>query len=121
MLRSVERDLKLRFGAAAEEAQSDSVVSEAQWATPFDTEPYPVQPPRPHSKHAAHEFSVPSWKSVFEPAHRGSNALRHGNPIDLPTEVLAQSRQDLINLWQDDLIHEMLRRKKIDFENRSGL
>lgn len=114
-LRRVEADLKKLLGAASEEITESSLQGDysSLTATPFD---YPGQPP-PSGRQR--EFTVRShnaWKSsVMNDVQQV--ALRPTSPNNDATDVIAALRDDMLALWRDDCVRELLRRQKIVLED----
>lgn len=84
-----------------------------------------------HSARANQEIFVrpgTSWKGFVA---RGKGVRGHGRPLsvgtagietqDEPTAVLHECRYDLMSLWQDPAVREILRRRKIRLEEQPGL
>ncbi|KIP09968.1 hypothetical protein PHLGIDRAFT_125945 [Phlebiopsis gigantea 11061_1 CR5-6] len=114
-LRRVEADLKKFLGAASEEVTESSLQGDysSLAATPFD---YPGQPSS-SGKHR--EFAVRShnaWKSTImnDVQH---DALRPTSPNNNATDVISALRDDMMALWRDDCVLELLRRRKIVLED----
>ncbi|TCD62077.1 hypothetical protein EIP91_007499 [Steccherinum ochraceum] len=111
-LRRVEADLKTYLGAGSEEINMDD--TRFNMATPFDSEPYGAIPP-PSSSRKPQEFTVrsmSSWKSALGMRSRPTSRA-HNSDLDSVTEVIAGCREDVQSLWQDGLVRELLRRKKV--------
>ncbi|KDQ49993.1 hypothetical protein JAAARDRAFT_63399 [Jaapia argillacea MUCL 33604] len=112
-LRRIEADLRRALGAASDDIESPSAPLTA---SPFDS------PRRP-------EFCVRSWKGALErndhvksaTSSRGSN-LGHGNSLDSDeaTDVIAECREDMKALWQDEIVRHLLGSRKMRMENSAG-
>ncbi|KAH7912751.1 guanine nucleotide binding protein, alpha subunit [Hygrophoropsis aurantiaca] len=110
-LRGVESDLKRLLGSATNPQSRPS--SRAGTPSPTDS-PKPSQ-----------EFSVRSWNllSVLQ-APRQDRSKRTGkqdgvDPNDI-TEVIASCRDDMVALWKDDLVREVLKRRRIKIDDSAS-
>lgn len=133
-LRQVEADLKARLGAGTEEVTEDSIARDAEgrgsldaetlMATPLDDVPYaPVR--RPHPKDAVYVRSHQDWKekekarskfslSLLKPGNSGAKRPASlGEEKDTATGVLAECREDMLTLWRDPGVREVLKRRKV--------
>lgn len=114
-LRRVEADLKKLLGAASEEITESSLQGDysALAATPFDY-------PGPSSTSAKlREFTVRShdaWKSSVknDVQHVSSRPTSMNNDT---TDVIAALRDEMLALWSDESVRELLRRRKIVLED----
>ena len=114
-LRRVEADLKKLLGAASEEITESSLHGDysALVATPFD---YPGQPP---TSGKLREFAVRShdaWKSSVMNDVRQTSSRPMSMNSDA-TDVIAALRDEMLALWHDESIRELLRRRKIVLED----
>lgn len=117
-LRRIQTDLERRIGAATTEPISTSVTT----AAPFD-------PDRPALK----EFCINStngWKSALDVFRAGRMRPETGaagtlrklkSKDDETTEVIAECRDDMLALWEDPVVREMLARRKTRIEDSAGL
>lgn len=108
-LRQVQKDLEERLGASSREipGQEESLAR----------------------KQAQEAFvrSNSSWKVTLIPGRRSSDAA-HGYPkrnreaeMNQTLEVLAGSAQTMKDLWEDETIQEMLRRRRVRMDTLPGL
>ncbi|KZT18573.1 G-alpha-domain-containing protein [Neolentinus lepideus HHB14362 ss-1] len=112
-LRRVEADLKRRLGAASEEA----TASLSPMTTPPLEEPDRVASPRPF------EVSVRSWKDAFEMHCRSpkTSSIGHSSlESDDATDVIAECREDIKALWEDHIVKQVLKRRKVRVEESAG-
>lgn len=111
-LRNIEIDLKRRFGAAAEPAQSSMPMA----ATPFETpRTDPSLKPRPF------EFSVRSWVDVVDPnMSQAHTSQEGGSEYDSATIALASCKNDMKALWLDKAVQWALARRKIRLPDSAG-
>lgn len=110
-LRSVEADLKKLLGAAAEEITELSLNGDVSRLveTPFDV------PPSPRSEQ---EFSVRShatWRAslLYDATSRPSSPQ---NVSDSAADIINALRNDIIALWKDDTVQELIKREKVALE-----
>lgn len=118
-LRSVESDLKGFLGSGSEEinASDPGFNAERSMATPFDGEPPAAAL---SSARRTQEFTVRSmhsWKSAVGNRSRPTSPRMQTSELDRVTEVIAGCREDVQALWQDTLVKELLRRKKVKFQD----
>lgn len=120
----LQKDLERRLGAASTEIHTTTVTT----AAPFDV-------PLPPTRRPFHEFSVNSnngWKSAFDKFRTLRSRTDPEDNITAfereikyrETEIaamLADSQEDIKALWDDNVIREMLTRRKIRLEDRPGL
>lgn len=113
-LRRVEADLKRRLGAGADEiiGGGGGVTGQGSRMT---------------------EFCVRGWKDAFEgPAAalhrekttaggRGRVPSREFSGPDEATEVIARCKEDIVALWGDDAVREVLHRRRMSIEDSAGL
>lgn len=117
-LRRVEADLKRLLGAGTEEVMASNSDASQMSASPF-----------PGAVRGRQEFQVGirSWKDVIEraesPRPRGGSQLGHDaqSPSQDATEVIAGCRDDMKNLWADNVVKTVLRRRNVNLENAAGL
>jgi guanine nucleotide-binding protein alpha-1 subunit len=102
-LRGVETDLRRRLGAATEPGDANLPMS----ATPFDTPTLSSGPPVKRKK----EFSVRSWMDVVDPGRRHSR--EHSSDVDPSTLTIANCKEDMKALVEDDAVKAALDRRKI--------
>ncbi|TFK72359.1 G-alpha-domain-containing protein [Pluteus cervinus] len=118
-LAQVQADLEVKLGAAATEEYRTPVTK----AAPFDP---------PSKRRALPEFSINSsngWKSAFD-KFRTLRAPRSGSEAGVPRpakdsedeigEVLSGCREDIKAIWDDEIVREMLIRRKVRLEDRPG-
>lgn len=124
-LRQVEVDLKLRLGAGTDEITEESLLSQrssrdadAMMATPFDESPYPL-PTRRRSARDLIVRSHNSWKEKEKSWKLGSRSSKTSanNSIDADrdsaTEVLIGCAEDVVALWRDPIVREMVRKRQV--------
>ncbi|PCH44626.1 G-alpha-domain-containing protein [Wolfiporia cocos MD-104 SS10] len=114
-LRHVERELKVRLGAATCEVSADGADAQGvMHATPFDAA---------YARSArGNDLCLRSNRSWRE-ALGGSGEVGSGHERSLEddaTEVIAGCRDDIAALWADDAVRAMLRRRKIRIEESPG-
>ncbi|KAF8626653.1 hypothetical protein AX15_004744 [Amanita polypyramis BW_CC] len=117
-LLGVQKDLEQRLGSAAIEMYTTSVTTAAPFNTP------------PAKKRRISEFSIHSsngWKSALYKlrARSGSDPLENNErvAIDLSDDLIeafVSCQEAIKELWEDPVIHEMLNRRKIRFEDTPG-
>ncbi|KAF8636295.1 hypothetical protein AX17_003649 [Amanita inopinata Kibby_2008] len=113
-LRTVEIELKKRLGAASEEVsvKDDNIDPADLCATPFD------RPSR------CQEFGVRKWNNVVDVAkyHRSlmSKELAMSELMDEGTEIIASCREDMRLLWNDVVVKDVLRKRKLCLEDSAG-
>lgn len=121
-LRQVEGDLKARLGAGTDEVTDASLAAsgEAMMATPFDDAAYPTPARRFHPRDVVVR-SHRAWKER-ERARKErdrSSSVRPNSPgsasdaRDSATDVLAGCADDMIALWLDPLVREIVRRRRL--------
>lgn len=128
-LKGVQRDLEARLGSAAEEPTTST--SEPHEALPI---PSTTSSSAGHGSRRPQEFYVRSrdgWKSALEKlkpwapssAGEGDEAAekRARKKEEEVNGVLAGCGEDMKALWEDGIVREMLRRKKINLEIGPGL
>lgn len=100
-LRSLQGDLRARIGAS-------------DWPAPRDS-----------GKSKAQDFFVRShtgWKSALRPSIRSVDQERNGRKSSDETgEVLSNCAEDIKALWEDSVIKEMLKRRRIRLDLMPGL
>lgn len=105
-LRRVEVDLKRRLGAGTD----DVVVCEPLPANPFDYSSHT-------SAYSRQEVVVRSWKDALE-----SGGSKNNTESDMEaTTVLAGCKADMIALWEDECIQNMLKKRNMRLEDSGGL
>lgn len=130
-LSSVQQILEKKIGTASLEPHSTSVNT----AAPFDQ-------PSPSGRRGLQEFSINSsngWKTALDKfrtlrtapsnarqengaAHAGPSITRRARDSEEEiVEVIASCREDIKTLWEDDIITEMLNRRKVRLEDAPGL
>ena len=130
-LSSVQEILEMRIGSASIEPHSTSVNT----AAPFDQ-------PSSSGRRGLQEFSINSsngWKTALDkfrtlrtaPSNaRPENGAAQAGPSTTRkvkdseediVEVIASCREDIKTLWEDDIITEMLNRRKVRLEDAPGL
>lgn len=119
-LRRVERELKKRLGAGAEEEEDRA----AEALGPLDLEDAPLGPSRSQNR----EFGV----SRLQEALQKSLAKKTLSPspeetangeetVDEATDVLCSCLEDMKSLWTDEVVRTVLRKRKIRLEDSAGL
>ncbi|KAG6835896.1 hypothetical protein H0H93_013570 [Arthromyces matolae] len=114
-LRRVEADLKRRLGAGTEEVGCEGADS-GVLGEDMSPSPNPLSVGR-----RTMEFGVRGWKYVFE----GPLAALSGNTgntqtsekVDNATEVIAECKQDIWDLWADATVRAILKKRRINFLN----
>lgn len=130
-LSSVQQILETKIGTASLEPHSTSVNT----AAPFDQ-------PSPSGRRGLQEFSINSsngWKTALDKfrtlrtapsngrqengaAQAGPSVTRRARDSEEEiVEVIASCREDIKTLWEDDIITEMLNRRKVRLEDAPGL
>ena len=119
-LLGVQKELERRLGAASMEVYTATVTT----AAPFEA---------PESRRRGiSEFSIHSsngWKSALGklrlragPSENERDSLKQANELDDDLiESLASCRDAIKELWDDQVIQEMLGRRKIRIEDSPGL
>ncbi|GJE98811.1 G-alpha-domain-containing protein [Phanerochaete sordida] len=122
-LRQVEGDLKARLGAGTDEITEASLAAgaEAMMATPFDDAAYPT-PARRFSPRDVVVRSHRAWKER-ETARKTKDRATPQRPNSPPgsasdsrdsaTDVLAGCADDMLALWTDPLVREIVRRRRL--------
>lgn len=110
-LRLVEADLKRFLGAGTEEIQS--ALPEDMIATPFDAITHRPTSPSPRR---TGEFVVRSWKEVLD-----RPATPKSDPSDQATSIIASCKHDMMELWTDDAVRSVLRKRNVRMEESAGL
>ena len=118
-LRSVESDLKGFLGSGSEEinATDPGFNGERSMATPFDGEPPAAALSSPRRTQEFTVRSMHSWKSAVGNRSRPTSPRMQTSELDRVTEVIAGCREDVQALWQDTLVKELLRRKKVKLQD----
>lgn len=118
-LRRIQTDLERRLGAASTEPNFTNVTS----AAPFNEE---------SDRRALQEFSINStngWKTALDkfrsvrtrPEMGAAGSLRKlKSKDDETTEVIAGCRDDIVALWEDPIVREMLSRRRSRIEDSAG-
>ncbi|THH19159.1 hypothetical protein EW146_g1961 [Bondarzewia mesenterica] len=121
-LRGVQADLERRLGSAAQEPTSST------------TEPHEAMPPPPVASRRPQEFYVQSrdgWKSALA-RFKPWQSDEQGNPAAAQaavwqqkkdtevTNVIAECAEDMKAVWEDEVVREMLRRRKVRMEEAPG-
>jgi guanine nucleotide-binding protein subunit alpha len=104
-LRQVERDLKRRLGAGSEELRL--AVQQPTFGSPFEASR--------NGSTAQNEFAVRSWRDALSSA--SVSTLSEGST----TEVIAGCRLHIQTLWEDQAVQDVLRRRNVKLEEKSGL
>ncbi|KII91425.1 hypothetical protein PLICRDRAFT_507933 [Plicaturopsis crispa FD-325 SS-3] len=111
-LADIERDLKRKLGASAEELRERS---NSQSATPFDSQVAGASTTR---RKRMNEFTIHSWKNPLERSSTESNSTQ--DKFDEATTVIAGCRDDMQSLWDDAVVRKVLVRRNIRLENTPG-
>ena len=128
-LTSIQSELERKLGAAATEILATSVTS----AAPFPSEGSTAS----LNRRALQEFSINSsngWKSALDKfrapktpvreraEENDADVLNRAKYIDRDvSEVIASCRDDIKDIWEDDLVKEMLIRRKVRRDDLPGL
>ena len=102
-LRSLQGDLRARLGAS-------------DWPAP--------KADAPGRKAKTQDFFVRSnagWKSALRPNRSPDKVRKKSQEEGETAEVLASCAEDIKALWHDDVVQEMLRRRKLRLELLPGL
>lgn len=132
-LADIQRNLEQKLGLASFELHSTSINT----AAPFD---HTTSSSSSTGRTASHEFAVNSsngWKSALDrfrtirnksPRHQVDNGSDAGlspvtdyDPADETASALASCREDIKALWEDDIVSEVLNRRKVRLESAPGL
>ncbi|KAH8089871.1 G-alpha-domain-containing protein [Cristinia sonorae] len=114
-LRSVESDLKSFLGSGSEEINAD--VQNFTAATPFDTAPASPVPSKPRRVKEFTVQSMSAWKTSLGSKSRPTSPRTQSTELDSVTEVIAGCREDIRSLWQDGMVGELLKRRKIKLQD----
>lgn len=138
-LANIQRLLEDKLGSASFELQSTSVNT----AAPFDQDTYSSSSSSQYR--GLHEFSIHSsngWKSALDRlrsfGHSGTSRgpaegsgeiespssltpSKNDNPDEEIAVELAKCRRDIKALWEDDIVAEVLSRRKVRLEDAPGL
>ncbi|TFK45280.1 G-alpha-domain-containing protein [Heliocybe sulcata] len=109
-LRRVEADLRRRLGAACDELSDASSLM----SSPPLPGPERAGPARPS------EVSVRSWRDAFEMHIRSpkGSSVGHGTlESDDATDVIAECREDIKDLWEDNVVRQVLKRRNVRVED----
>ncbi|KAJ6559858.1 guanine nucleotide binding protein, alpha subunit [Mycena capillaripes] len=107
-LRQVGDDLRRRLGAADPEFTFANGTDGAMNGLPDEG-----------TRKSSREFGVRGWIGALGLATNGRKS-DEPMPIDEPTEILATLRDDIISLWEDADVRELLRTKGLRIEDRPG-
>ncbi|KAJ7142881.1 guanine nucleotide binding protein, alpha subunit [Mycena epipterygia] len=108
-LREVEEDLRRRLGAVDPEFTFANEEDGAMNGVMGDGH-----------RQAVREFGVRGWIGALGFPSNGAKKSDEPMAVDEPTEILATVRDDIISLWEDDQVRELLRAKGIRIEDRPG-
>jgi len=134
-LADIQRLLEDKLGSASFELQSTSVNT----AAPFDQDSYSSS--SSSQRRGLHEFSIHSsngWKSALDrlrsfgtsrcPVESGEiespsslTPSKEDNPDEEIAVELAKCRREIKELWEDDIVAEVLSRRKVRLEDAPGL
>ena len=109
-LRQVEIDLKARLGDGTEEVTEANAAAQDMAASPFD-DPQPRVSPRPSKEIVVRSHSVWKTKEKERKAKdRGSFRPTAGADADrdCATEVLAGCAEDMVALWTDAVVRDIV-------------
>ena len=136
-LRQVETDLKLLIGAATEELPDISGIAAVAGA-PTSGDAHAAAAPFPSAdgpRRRAGEYFVRAnagWRDAVRGAFQGgaNTGERTGGGggsgvpaerLERATEIIASCAEDMLALWKDETVRELLRRRKIKMELSPGL
>lgn len=114
-LRSVQSDIQNRLGLR----DYPTPPSEPDADTPSS-----ISKPRSHELFV---WSHAAWKAALRPASERrsldakSGAARKASEEAETSEILASCREDIQALWQDEVVQEMLRRRRLRLDLLPGL
>ncbi|KAJ7479363.1 G-protein alpha subunit, partial [Mycena galericulata] len=108
-LRKVEEDLRRRLGAADPEFTFANGDDGAMNGLADDGR-----------RRSVREFGVRGWRGALGFPTAGAKKPDEPMPVDEATEILATLRDDIISLWEDGDVRDLLRAKGIRVEDRPG-
>jgi guanine nucleotide-binding protein subunit alpha len=73
------------------------------------------------SRKSSREFGVRGWIGALGLPSNGAKKADEPMPIDEATEILATLRDDIISLWEDPDVRDLLKVKNARIEDRPGL
>ncbi|KAJ7154911.1 guanine nucleotide binding protein, alpha subunit, partial [Mycena crocata] len=121
-LREVEDDLRRRLGATDPEFtfanSGDGVLGPASHSDYAAGDEY-----GPPQRKASREFGVRGWIGALGlPTLGGKNDGKKGQEeeVDEATEILATLRNEIVSLWEDREVRELLRVRRVRVEDRPG-
>jgi hypothetical protein len=101
-LRSVEKDLRKRLGAGADEEVAG--FSSAPGLSP-----------------SKQELCVRSWKHVFERNHGAAANAKIVSDLNDAAEVIARCAEDMKSLWEDELVKALLVKRAVKLGDSADL
>ncbi|KAF5386136.1 hypothetical protein D9615_002342 [Tricholomella constricta] len=104
-VRQIERDLKSLLGSGASE-----------------TDDAPNSSPRAEGRNILHEFALRStsgWKTVLDHV-RNPSAGRGQQLQRVACEVINGLKDDILQLWKDDIVQRILQKRQIRLEDTPG-
>ncbi|KAJ6528248.1 G-protein alpha subunit [Mycena vulgaris] len=107
-LREVEDDLRRRLGASDPEFTFANGGDGAMNGRPDDR------------RKSVREFGVRGWIGALGFPMGGARKSDEPMAVDEPTEILATVRDDIIALWEDAEVRELLRARGLRIEDRPG-
>jgi guanine nucleotide-binding protein alpha-1 subunit len=125
-LRSVQRDLEERLGAASQDLDENAPYSNQVLA--FDPNADAVAPltPRVYNAKSPGEFFIRSnngWKTALDKllpsGTKGKETVAVQN--DEFADIIAGCAADIAAIWHDELVQELLKRRKMRLEDQPGL
>ncbi|KZT07849.1 G-alpha-domain-containing protein [Laetiporus sulphureus 93-53] len=127
-LRQVEADLKQRLGAASSE--TDPEPHSARSPSPYGASDAPFESTYAHARNVrSQDLCLRSGRSLrdalFAPQQEGGR-IRAASPVmgrtglDDVTEIVAGCGEDVRALWEDEVVREMLKRRKMQMEESGG-
>ncbi|KAF7359810.1 Guanine nucleotide-binding protein alpha-4 subunit [Mycena venus] len=110
-LREVGDDLRRRLGASDPEFTFANGSDGAMNGVLDDYGP---------QRKSSREFGVRGWIGALGLQSNGSKKSDEPMPVDEATEILATLRDDIISLWEDTDVRDLLKVKSLRIEDRPG-
>ncbi|KAJ7713783.1 G-protein alpha subunit [Mycena maculata] len=107
-LRNVEEDLRRRLGASDPEFTFANGDDGAMNGLPGER------------RKSSREFGVRGWIGALGFPSNGAKKSDEPMPVDEATEILATLQDDIISLWEDNEVRELLRARGVRVEDRPG-
>ena len=132
-LRQIETDLKLLIGAATEELPDISGLSGSSNTSALPEDPQLAAAPFEGRARRPGEYYVranASWREAVRSAYHRLGGTDNGDgragaiPVERlegATEIIASCAEDMQALWTDEVVRELLKRRKIKMELTPGL